>query len=171
MEKLKCMFKCISCFLLLRDTISYNTQNHLKLSKSLTKLALCWLFLVLVSMTNRTIFTLCTVVKAYQYTSLTSVMLPDCWSIPCVMLLTWIFLKTKYRFKKITGVIVCIAGLVLVVFSDVHAGDRAGRWLYVLWLYLKTYAHMYAFATALSISFFLEAMQRVKFDPVFYYRQ
>ncbi|XP_039684147.1 2,3-dimethylmalate lyase isoform X1 [Medicago truncatula] len=65
------------------------------------------------------------VVKAYQYTSLTSVMLPDCWSIPCVMLLTWIFLKTKYRFKKITGVIVCIAGLVLVVFSDVHAGDRA----------------------------------------------
>lgn len=66
------------------------------------------------------------VVKAYQYTSLTSVMLPDCWSIPCVMLLTWIFLKTKYRFKKITGVIVCIAGLVLVVFSDVHAGDRAG---------------------------------------------
>ncbi|GAU16541.1 hypothetical protein TSUD_167720 [Trifolium subterraneum] len=66
------------------------------------------------------------VVKAYQYTSLTSVMLLDCWSIPCVMLLTWVFLKTKYRFKKITGVIVCIAGLVLVVFSDVHAGDRAG---------------------------------------------
>ncbi|KAL2323817.1 hypothetical protein Fmac_022875 [Flemingia macrophylla] len=65
------------------------------------------------------------VVKAYQYTSLTSVMLLDCWSIPCVMLLTWLFLKTKYRFKKITGVVVCIAGLVLVVFSDVHADDRA----------------------------------------------
>ncbi|XP_057754535.1 uncharacterized protein LOC130973866 [Arachis stenosperma] len=66
------------------------------------------------------------VVKAYQYTSLTSVMLLDCWSIPSVMLLTWLFLKTKYRFKKITGVIVCVAGLVLVVFSDVHSGDRAG---------------------------------------------
>ncbi|XP_054806347.1 uncharacterized protein LOC129309029 isoform X1 [Prosopis cineraria] len=66
------------------------------------------------------------VVKAYQYTSLTSVMLLDCWSIPSVMLLTWLFLKTKYRFKKITGVIVCVAGLVVVVFSDVHAGDRAG---------------------------------------------
>ncbi|XP_044498130.1 solute carrier family 35 member F1-like isoform X1 [Mangifera indica] len=65
------------------------------------------------------------VVKAYQYTSLTSVMLLDCWSIPCVMVFTWIFLKTKYRFKKITGVLVCIAGLVLVVFSDVHSGDRA----------------------------------------------
>lgn len=82
-------------------------------------------------MINGTIFTLWTVVKAYQYTSLTSVMLLDCWSIPCVMLLTWIFLKTKYRYKKITGVIVCIAGLVLVVFSDVHAGDRAGKWLHI----------------------------------------
>lgn len=67
------------------------------------------------------------VVKAYQYTSITSVMLLDCWSIPCVMLLTWLFLKTKYRFAKITGVVVCVAGLVMVVFSDVHAGDRAGK--------------------------------------------
>ncbi|XP_048334036.1 uncharacterized protein LOC107405010 isoform X2 [Ziziphus jujuba] len=66
------------------------------------------------------------VVKAYQYTSITSVMLLDCWTIPSVMLLTWVFLKTKYRFRKITGVAVCVAGLVLVVFSDVHAGDRSG---------------------------------------------
>ncbi|KAJ8755310.1 hypothetical protein K2173_019108 [Erythroxylum novogranatense] len=66
------------------------------------------------------------VVKAYQYTSLTSVMLLDCWTIPSVMLLTWLVLKTKYKLRKITGVIVCVAGLVMVVFSDVHAGDRAG---------------------------------------------
>ncbi|CAK7348960.1 unnamed protein product [Dovyalis caffra] len=31
-----------------------------------------------------------------------------------------------YRFKKIAGVVVCVAGLVMVVFSDVHAGDRSG---------------------------------------------
>lgn len=66
------------------------------------------------------------VVKAYQYTSITSVMLLDCWSIPSVMVLTWFFLSTKYRFKKIAGVAVCVAGLVMVVFSDVHAGDRSG---------------------------------------------
>ncbi|KAG4126012.1 hypothetical protein ERO13_D10G131600v2 [Gossypium hirsutum] len=66
------------------------------------------------------------VVKAYQYTSITSVMLLDCWSIPSVMLLTFIFLKTKYRFRKRAGVIVCVAGLVMVIFSDVHAGDRSG---------------------------------------------
>lgn len=54
-------------------------------------------------------------------------MLLDCWTIPSVMLLTWVFLKTKYRFKKITGVVACVAGLIMVVFSDVHAGDRAGK--------------------------------------------
>ncbi|XP_017698466.2 solute carrier family 35 member F1-like isoform X2 [Phoenix dactylifera] len=64
------------------------------------------------------------VVKAYQYTSLTSVMLLDCWSIPCVIFLTWIFLKTKYGLWKFVGVAICVAGLVLVVFSDVHASDH-----------------------------------------------
>lgn len=63
--------------------------------------------------------------KAYQYTSLTSVMLLDCWAIPCVIFLTWIFLKTKYGLRKFFGVGVCIAGIVLVIFSDVHASSRA----------------------------------------------
>ncbi|KAF8098126.1 hypothetical protein N665_0273s0026 [Sinapis alba] len=66
------------------------------------------------------------VVKANQYTSITSVMLLDCWAIPCVLVLTWVFLKTKYRVMKITGVVICILGVVMVVFSDVHAGSRAG---------------------------------------------
>lgn len=68
-----------------------------------------------------------TVVKAYQYTSMTSVMLLDCWAIPCVLVLTCVFLKTKYRLMKISGVVICIFGVVMVVFSDVHAGDRAGN--------------------------------------------
>lgn len=65
------------------------------------------------------------VVKAYQYTSITSVMLLDCWTIPCVLFLTWFFLKTKYRLQKLIGIVFCIAGLVTVVFSDVHAADRS----------------------------------------------
>ncbi|CAL5085236.1 unnamed protein product [Urochloa decumbens] len=67
------------------------------------------------------------VVKSYQYTSLTSVMLLDCWSIPCVIVLTWIFLKTKYGLRKFFGVGVCVAGLILVVFSDVHADHASDR--------------------------------------------
>ncbi|KAI3740926.1 hypothetical protein L2E82_31401 [Cichorium intybus] len=61
------------------------------------------------------------VVKAYQYTSLTSDMLLDCWSIPSVIILTCLLLKTKYKLKKLAGV----AGLVLVIFSNVHAADRS----------------------------------------------
>jgi solute carrier family 35, member F1/2 len=67
------------------------------------------------------------VVKAYEYTSLTSVMLLDCWAIPAVIFLTWMFLKTKYRLRKYSSVATCVTGLVLVVFSDVHAVDRAGK--------------------------------------------
>jgi solute carrier family 35, member F1/2 len=67
------------------------------------------------------------VVKAYEYTSLTSVMLLECWAIPAVIFLTWVFLKTKYRLRKFSGVAICVTGLVLVVFSDVHADDRAGK--------------------------------------------
>ncbi|XP_024987202.1 solute carrier family 35 member F1-like [Cynara cardunculus var. scolymus] len=65
------------------------------------------------------------VVKAYQYTSLTSVMLLDCWAIPVVIVLTWLFLKTEYKFMRIAGVVICVSGLVLVIFSDVHAADRS----------------------------------------------
>lgn len=64
------------------------------------------------------------VVKAYQYTSLTSVMLLDCWAIPCVIIFTWLFLKTKYGWKKLVGVVICVVGVVMVVLSDVHAQDR-----------------------------------------------
>eukprot|EP00250_Pteridium_aquilinum_P008456 c17958_g1_i1 orf=276-1418(-) len=66
------------------------------------------------------------VVKAYQYTSMTSVMLLDCWTIPCVLLLTWLFIKTKYNVGQLIGVCVCVLGLVLVILSDVHANDRSG---------------------------------------------
>lgn len=53
-------------------------------------------------------------------------MLLDCWTIPSVIFLTWMFLKTQYRSKKLFGVAVCVAGLVMVVFSDVHSSDRGG---------------------------------------------
>ncbi|PKA49940.1 hypothetical protein AXF42_Ash019256 [Apostasia shenzhenica] len=66
------------------------------------------------------------VVKAYQYTSLTSIMLLDCCTIPSVIFLTWMFLKTKYGLRKFVGMGICVAGLVLVVFSDVHSSDRSG---------------------------------------------
>eukprot|EP00850_Spirogloea_muscicola_P009473 SM000053S17430 [mRNA] locus=s53:290114:294449:+ [translate_table: standard] len=65
-------------------------------------------------------------VKAYQYTSLTSVALLDCWAIPCVLLLTWLLLGTRHSWAQFAGVAVCIAGLLLVLLSDSHVEDRTG---------------------------------------------
>lgn len=64
-------------------------------------------------------------VKAYQFTSITSAMLLDCWTIPCVLLLTWLLLHTRYVTRHFLGVAICMGGLIMVIFSDVHAQDRS----------------------------------------------
>ncbi|CAB1352310.1 unnamed protein product [Coregonus sp. 'balchen'] len=60
-----------------------------------------------------------TVVKAYQFTTLTSIQLLDCFVIPVLMVLSWFFLKTRYRLVHFVAVAVCLLG----VASDVLLGD------------------------------------------------
>lgn len=60
--------------------------------------------------------------KAYQYSSITSVTLLDCWTIPWVIILTWIFLGTRYSIWQFFGAALCILGLVLVLLSDAGVG-------------------------------------------------
>jgi solute carrier family 35 protein F1/2 len=55
---------------------------------------------------------------AYKYTDITSVMLLDCFTIPCVMLLSRIVLDAKYSRMHLVGVCLCLAGLVAAVLSD-----------------------------------------------------
>eukprot|EP01018_Ginkgo_biloba_P012795 Gb_25012 [translate_table: standard] len=73
-------------------------------------------------------------VKAYQFTAITSVTLLDCWTIPWVIILTRIFIKTKYIFWQIVGVATSIAGLVLVLFSDVSASDGVSAYIFCQFL-------------------------------------
>lgn len=58
------------------------------------------------------------VIKAYQYTSVTSVTLLDCWTVPWAILLTWIFLGTRYSLWQLCGGTLCVLGLSLVLLSD-----------------------------------------------------
>jgi solute carrier family 35 protein F1/2 len=58
------------------------------------------------------------VVKAYQYTSITSVMLLDCFTIPVALVLTYLFLKTKYNWRHLVGVVLCLVGLGILVYDD-----------------------------------------------------
>ncbi|KAK9457978.1 hypothetical protein V1511DRAFT_454825 [Dipodascopsis uninucleata] len=58
------------------------------------------------------------VVKAYQYTNLLSAELLDNWTIAVVVVLSFLFLKVRYHWTQYAGIIICIAGMVLVVIGD-----------------------------------------------------
>ncbi|TFK51739.1 DUF914-domain-containing protein [Heliocybe sulcata] len=58
------------------------------------------------------------VVKAYNYTTLLSCMLLDAWAIPVCLLFCWVYMRTRYHWTQLLGVLVCIGGLGLLVASD-----------------------------------------------------
>ncbi|KAL8039702.1 hypothetical protein ABFX02_10G053200 [Erythranthe guttata] len=64
--------------------------------------------------------------KAYQFTSITSVAILDCWTIGWSIILTRIFLGTKYSLWQFFGAAVCVLGLGLVLLSDSGVGGGGG---------------------------------------------
>lgn len=67
------------------------------------------------------------VVLAFRYTRLTSVMLLDCFVIPCAMFLSMFLLGSRYSVWHIVGVLVCVAGLVAVVVSDAQSDTTTAQ--------------------------------------------
>ncbi|KAG9265584.1 solute carrier family 35 member F2 [Astyanax mexicanus] len=67
-----------------------------------------------------------TVVKAYQFTTLTSIQLLDCFVIPVLMVLSWFFLKTRYRPLHFVAVGVCLLGVGAMVGADLLAERDQG---------------------------------------------
>ena len=57
-------------------------------------------------------------VSAYNYTNVTSVQLLDCLTIPTTMILSRLWLKTRYRWVHIVSVIVCLGGSAAMVCAD-----------------------------------------------------
>uniref|UniRef100_H2ZTU6 Solute carrier family 35 member F2 n=2 Tax=Latimeria chalumnae TaxID=7897 RepID=H2ZTU6_LATCH len=66
------------------------------------------------------------IVKAYQYTTLTSVQLLDCFVIPVVMILSWFILRSRYKVIHFVAVIICLLGVTAMVGADVLAGRQQG---------------------------------------------
>ncbi|KAB1221302.1 Solute carrier family 35 member F2 [Morella rubra] len=64
--------------------------------------------------------------EAFQYSSITSVTLLDCWTIAWVLILTWIFLGTRYSLWQLFGAAICVVGLGLVLISDAGVGGGGG---------------------------------------------
>nr|XP_057935615.1 solute carrier family 35 member F2-like [Doryrhamphus excisus] len=67
-----------------------------------------------------------TVVKAYQYTTITSVQLLDCFVIPVVMVLSYCVLNTRYRPVHYVAVCICLLGVGAMVGADLLAGRDQG---------------------------------------------
>jgi len=59
-------------------------------------------------------------IKAYDFTTITSIMLLDCFTIPSAMLLSYLFLRISYKPIHVLGVVICICGLVCVVLGDLY---------------------------------------------------
>uniref|UniRef100_A0AAQ4PLB7 Solute carrier family 35 member F2 n=1 Tax=Gasterosteus aculeatus aculeatus TaxID=481459 RepID=A0AAQ4PLB7_GASAC len=66
------------------------------------------------------------VVKAYQFTTLTSIQLLDCFVIPVLMVLSWFLLKTRYRLVHFVAVAVCLLGVGAMVGADIVAERHQG---------------------------------------------
>ncbi|XP_057551768.1 solute carrier family 35 member F2 isoform X3 [Hippopotamus amphibius kiboko] len=68
------------------------------------------------------------IVRAYQYTTLTSVQLLDCFGIPVLMALSWFILYARYRVVHFIAVAVCLLGVGTMVGADILAGreDNSG---------------------------------------------
>ncbi|KAL5743186.1 hypothetical protein ACOSP7_029918 [Xanthoceras sorbifolium] len=64
--------------------------------------------------------------KAFQFSSLTSVTLLDCWTVAWVIILTWFFLGTRYSLWQLFGAAICVLGLGLVLLSDAGVGGGGG---------------------------------------------
>nr|XP_021385045.1 solute carrier family 35 member F2 [Lonchura striata domestica] len=67
------------------------------------------------------------IVKAYQYTTLTSVQLLDCFGIPLMMALSWFILRARYRLIHFVAVGICLLGVGTMVGADILSGRQEGE--------------------------------------------
>jgi solute carrier family 35, member F1/2 len=58
------------------------------------------------------------VLLAYNYTTITSVMLLDCFTIPCAMVLSYLFLGCRYTTRHVFGTVICLLGLSCIIIND-----------------------------------------------------
>ncbi|KAI8979734.1 solute carrier family 35 member SLC35F1/F2/F6 [Mycotypha africana] len=66
------------------------------------------------------------VVLAFKNTSLLSVLLLSAWTTPCIMLLSTYFLHAHYSKTHIQSAVLCMIGLIVLVYSDTIHPTQVG---------------------------------------------
>ena len=64
-------------------------------------------------------------VLAYRYTTILSAQLIEFWAIVVVVLISFLFLKVRYHWTQIVGILICIGGLGIIFGSD-HITQGSG---------------------------------------------
>ncbi|KAM9022156.1 solute carrier family 35 member F2 [Ara ararauna] len=104
------------------------------------------------------------IVKAYQYTTLTSVQLLDCFGIPVLMALSWFILRARYRLIHFLAVAVCLLGVGTMVGADILAGrqDNEGSDVVIGDVLVLLGASLYAISNV-SEEYIVKNLSRVEF--------
>lgn len=103
-------------------------------------------------------------VKAYQYTTLTSVQLLDCFGIPVLMALSWFILHARYRVIHFIAVCVCLLGVGTMVGADILAGreDNSGSDVLIGDILVLLGASLYAVSNV-SEEYIVKKLSRLEF--------
>ncbi|KAG9201429.1 hypothetical protein G6514_005801 [Epicoccum nigrum] len=65
------------------------------------------------------------VVLAYRYTTILSAQLINFWAIVVVVIISFFWLKVRYQFTQIAGILLCIGGLGVIFGSDQLTGNNS----------------------------------------------
>lgn len=65
-------------------------------------------------------------VLAYRYTTILSAQLINFWAIVIVVLISFLFLRVRYHFTQVAGILICVGGMGLLLASDHITGSNGG---------------------------------------------
>ena len=66
-------------------------------------------------------------VLAYEYTNILSAQLINFWSIVCVVIISFLVLRVRYKPFQVVGILVCCGGMGLLIGSDHITGANGGQ--------------------------------------------
>lgn len=101
------------------DTIIENSGNENSPSRKINK----WKFMLLALLDVEANFF---IVLSFRYTSVTSVVLLNQFSIPMAAMLTWFAGLAKYSFGNMAGIACCLIGLIVLTSSDIFLQGNSG---------------------------------------------
>lgn len=64
------------------------------------------------------------IVKAYEYTTILSIMLCDVMGIPAVVILSLLFLHSRFTWKHYLSVLLCLIGIAIMIIHDFNKSSE-----------------------------------------------